>query len=113
MKKLLLNMFFIASFAQAGDVLIKDIKTIKQGDNYTINVTIQHDDTGWNHYANKWEVLDEKGNILASRVLAHPHINEQPFTRGISNVKIDKKITIITIKAYDLDGNFSKKEARL
>ena len=49
----------------------------------TIHVTIAHPDTGWDHYADGWEVLDEDGTRLGLRVLAHPHVNEQPFTRSL------------------------------
>lgn len=62
-----------------------------------LQVTLSHSDTGWDHYANLWQVFDEAGNLLGERVLLHPHVNEQPFTRS---TKIDlpdgaKQITII------------------
>ena len=47
------------------------------------NVTLSHPDTGWDHYADGWRVEDENGDVLGLRVLGHPHVNEQPFTRSL------------------------------
>ena len=49
----------------------------------TVYVTLSHPDTGWDHYADGWEVLDEAGQRIGLRVLAHPHVAEQPFTRSL------------------------------
>ena len=43
-------------------------------------VTVQHADTGWDHYADAWEVLAPDGTVLGTRTLLHPHTDEQPFT---------------------------------
>ena len=43
-----------------------------------------HPDTGWDDYADGWRVLDMDGNELGMRVLHHPHVDEQPFTRSLS-----------------------------
>ena len=48
-----------------------------------IHVTLAHPDTGWDHYADGWEVVTEDGSALGLRVLAHPHVAEQPFTRSL------------------------------
>ena len=54
---------------------------------WTFSVTVSHNDEGWYHYANLWEVVDpETGDIFAERVLAHPHETEQPFTRSQSRI---------------------------
>lgn len=50
----------------------------------TIHVTLAHPDTGWDHYADGWEVLTETGEPLGLRVLTHPHVDEQPFTRSLT-----------------------------
>ncbi|MBF9035429.1 hypothetical protein HKCCE2091_14375 [Rhodobacterales bacterium HKCCE2091] len=49
-----------------------------------LSVTLRHADTGWDHYADAWEVLDAEGNSLGLRELAHPHVDEQPFTRSLA-----------------------------
>jgi hypothetical protein len=54
---------------------------------WSFSVTIRHDDEGWNHYADLWVITDpETGDMIGERVLAHPHVNEQPFIRSLSGV---------------------------
>ncbi|MDX8351596.1 hypothetical protein [Cognatiyoonia sp. IB215182] len=74
-----------------------------QGDR--ISVTLDHPDTGWDHYADGWEVLDADGNSLGIRELAHPHVNEMPFTRSLSGVQIPDGTTSLFIRARcNVDG---------
>ena len=71
----------------------------------SISVTIQHPDTGWDHYADGWEVLDADGNRIGFRELAHPHVNEQPFTRSTSGVAIPNGATSVFIRTRcSVDG---------
>ena len=70
-----------------------------------VSVTLSHPDTGWDHYADGWEVLDAEGNSLGVRTLLHPHVNEQPFTRSLSDVVIPDGVTAVFIRARcNLDG---------
>lgn len=71
---------------------------------------MKHDDDGWDHYANRWEVLSLDGKILATRKLAHPHDNEQPFTRSLRNVKIPADLNEVVIRAHDLLHEYGGKE---
>ena len=73
-------------------------------------VSVLHGDTGWDHYADQWDVLDENGNVLASRVLHHPHVGEQPFTRSLSGVKIPAGVKSVTLRAHDSEHEFGGKE---
>jgi hypothetical protein len=68
---------------------------------YAFDVTVQHADTGWDHYADQWEVAAPDGTVLGTRVLYHPHVDEQPFTRGLSGVRIPAKVKQVTIRAHD------------
>lgn len=48
---------------------------------YTVTATVRSHDTGWDAYADAFEVIGSGvGNGL--RVLLHPHEDEQPFTRS-------------------------------
>lgn len=94
--------FLLGSYSFAGEADVVDVQISKSGANvFNFNVTVWHKDIGWKHYANKWDIIDEKGNVLATRVLHHPHVDEQPFTRSLSRVKIPSDIKTVTIRAHD------------
>ena len=87
-------------WAGPADVLKVDVE--KTGENsFHFDVTVLHDDDGWDHYANKWDVVAPDGTILATRILHHPHENEQPFTRSLGGVKIPKSVNTVSIRAHD------------
>ncbi|WP_211250250.1 hypothetical protein [Fodinicurvata fenggangensis] len=68
---------------------------------YRFEVTVRHTDEGWDHYANAWEVVGPDGEVLATRELAHPHVEEQPFTRSLPNVEIPDGISEVSVRARD------------
>ncbi|MGB5655630.1 MAG: hypothetical protein WBN35_03340, partial [Acidimicrobiia bacterium] len=41
------------------------------------------------------------GEVLDTRVLAHPHVGEQPFTRSLTGVDIPEAVTTVEIAARD------------
>ena len=74
-------------------------------DTWQFNVTLSHPDTGWDHYADGWRVLDMDGKELGLRILAHPHEHEQPFTRSLSGVRFPTGTNKVQIQARCLiDG---------
>lgn len=84
---------------------IVDVKVTKYGVEWRVDVTLLHPDTGWDHYADGWEILDTEGNRLGYRELAHPHVNEQPFTRSLGNVTLPDGTREIFIRARcSVDG---------
>ncbi|RMA43963.1 hypothetical protein [Rhodophyticola porphyridii] len=64
-----------------------------------VSVTLAHPDTGWDHYADGWQVELEDGTVLGTRVLLHPHVEEQPFTRSLGDVAIPEGVTQVFIRA--------------
>lgn len=74
------------------------------------SVTVQHADQGWEHYANRWEIMDIDGQVLGVRELAHPHEYEQPFTRSLSGVKVPDGVSKVIIRANDSVHGLGGKE---
>ena len=99
----------VSAISGAGEVRIVDVKVRCQLD-CVFNVTLEHADTGWEHYANQWDVVTLDGKLLKSRVLFHPHVDEQPFTRSLGGVSISKDIKRVKIRAKDLKHGYSKQE---
>ncbi|MEL7542438.1 MAG: hypothetical protein AAGJ70_01555 [Pseudomonadota bacterium] len=88
--------------ASAGEAEIVSAQAKRAADGtYAFSVTLKHGDTGWDHYANAWDVVDAKGTVLGKRTLHHPHVDEQPFTRSLSSVTVPEGLTTVTIRAYD------------
>lgn len=67
----------------------------------SFDVSVRHDDQGWAHYADRWDVLAPDGRVLGRRVLLHPHDAEQPFTRSLGGVEIPPGIDRVKIRAHD------------
>ncbi len=88
------------AYANEADVT-NVVVTAEENGTYRFAVTVQHADTGWDHYADKWEVVLPDGAIAATRTLLHPHVTEQPFTRSLSGVKLPDGIDTVTIQAHD------------
>ena len=95
---------------QAGEADAVAVKVRCRGAVCSFAVTVRHDDSGWKHYADRWEVLDMDGNELATRVLRHPHVDEQPFTRKLDRVKIPEGVTRVRIRAHDLVHGYGGEE---
>ena len=97
-----LLLVFATGTAIAGEADVIAVEVTPTGkQTYRFDVTVRHGDSSWEHYANSWGILAPDGSILATRVLAHPHINEQPFTRSLSGVKIPAGIYQVKIRAHD------------
>ena len=98
----LLLAMITASPAYAGeaDVIGAEIKQTGL-DSYQVSATIRHADTGWDHYADGFEIVSPDGTVLATRELLHPHVEEQPFTRSAIGVLIPPGIDTVTIRAHD------------
>lgn len=67
---------------------------------WSVQVTLKHADTGWDHYADAWRLTDGAGKVFGKRVLFHPHVSEQPFTRGLSRVELPEN-GVIYVEAHD------------
>jgi len=72
-------------------------------------VRLRHHDEGWEHYVDRWEVLDPDGNVLATRVLRHPHVDDQPLERRQNGVEIPLDVERVIIRAHDTLHGFGGK----
>ena len=97
---ILYPLLLLSTAVFAGEADVVDVKT-RCHEECTFYVTVKHQDSGWDHFANRWEVLTPDGKILATRTLLHPHVNEQPFMRSLSHIKIPTDINNVTVRAHD------------
>lgn len=94
--------------ALADEAKVVDVAVTKVGEGrYRFAVTLSHPDTGWEHYANAWHVEASDGIRLGTRVLAHPHVDEQPFTRS-ATIGVPAGTRRVLVRAEDLVHGLSK-----
>jgi len=105
--------FLLATSVFANDVEIVKVILTKQSGTWRADVTLNHADTGWEHYADAWRLVDEMGNEIGLRTLYHPHVNEQPFTRSLSNLHIGDDKKIIFIEAHDKEHGWSPNKVKV
>ncbi len=97
--------------AIAGEADVLDVKATKSAaGTYDFDVTVRHADTGWDHYADKWDVVAPDGTVLGTRVLLHPHEGEQPFTRSLSGLRIPAGVDRATVRAHDKVHGYGGRE---
>jgi hypothetical protein len=88
--------------AGAGEADVVAVEAVQESPGtWRFDVTVAHADEGWDHYADRWEVLAPDGRVLGTRVLLHPHVGEQPFTRSLGGVAIPAGIDHVVVRAHD------------
>lgn len=85
------------------DVL--DVTVSGKSKAYRFAVKIASPDEGCQQYADWWEVLTEDGKLLYRRILAHSHVDEQPFVRSGGPVEITAE-TIVFVRAHMSPGGY-------
>ena len=99
--------------ASANEVEIVNVSMRAVSGGWYVSVTLKHNDSGWEHYADAWRLVDESGKVIAKRVLFHPHEDEQPFTRSLSNVKIPRGVKVFYVEAHDKVHGWSKQRVKV
>lgn len=103
-----------STLAYAGEAdVLRATASPESGGSYRISATIRHNDTGWEHYADGFDVLTLDGIVLKTRTLFHPHETEQPFTRSLSGVVVPDGVTAVIVRAHDKVHGYGGKEFRL
>ncbi len=101
----LIILLLVAGPAFADPPAIENVDARKEARGWRFDVTLRHPDTGWDHYADGWRVLNMEGAELGMRILHHPHETEQPFTRSLSAVVIPEGTTEVQVQARcSVDG---------
>ncbi len=85
--------------ATADEATIEAVEARRDGATWTFSVTLRHGDIGWYDYADGWRVVAEDGTEFGVRTLLHPHVNEQPFTRSLSDVAIPDATSQVFVEA--------------
>jgi len=101
LKKILLALFCIIQISYAENIRA-DVQAVKvTGDEgrYHFSVKLKSTETGCAQYANWWEVLSHKGELLYRRILVHSHPDTQPFTRSGGSVDISKD-DVVYVRAH-------------
>ena len=97
----------------AGEVEIVQTVFTQQGRTWRIDTTLRHADTGWEHYADAWRVVAPDGTVLNTRILYHPHVQEQPFTRSLDQVVLPPGMSIVYVEARDKVHGWSKQRVQV
>lgn len=98
--------------ALAGEADVVDAAAQCTAGSCRFSVTVRHDDTGWDHYADHWRVLGPDGRELGRRVLYHPHVGEQPFTRSLDAVAVEA-LEHVVIEAHDSSHGYGGRRHEL
>jgi len=105
-----------ASPTNLADVLyVRAVQT--DDETWTFAVTVQHPDTGWDNYADGWDVVTPEDTVLLpdqnipfTRRLEHPHVDEQPFTRSQGNIVVPSGVARVHVRAHSLVGGYGGRE---
>ena len=99
-------------FAGEADVVAVEARQGSDG-SWRFDVTLRHGDEGWDHYADRWDIVGPDGTVYGKRVLAHSHVNEQPFTRILSGVVIPDNLVSVVVRGHDLVHGLGGKELQV
>ncbi|MBT4310966.1 MAG: hypothetical protein HOD49_11200 [Anaerolineae bacterium] len=102
----------------SADADVTYVRAIQDAEgSWTFHITVSHPDTGWDDYANGWDILLPNGSKLKvqegdafTRLLAHPHVDEQPFTRSKRGIIIPENMTRVIVRAHDIVDGFGGQE---
>jgi hypothetical protein len=97
---------------------VEQVRAVQSADgSWTFYVTVSHPDTGWEDYADGWDVLTPDGTVFKpdpsspfTRLLLHPHETEQPFTRSQGGIAIPPDVTQVLVRAHDLVDGYGGRE---
>lgn len=113
MRYILPLLALFATPALSDPSVIEAAAATRSGDAWRIDVTLRHPDSGWDHYADAWEVLAPDGTSLGLRVLVHPHVDEQPFTRSLGGISVPDGVDHVLIRTRCLLDGWADGQVRV
>ena len=54
---------------------------------YRFDVAVRHADAGWEHYADKWQVIGPDGAVLGERVVEHARARCRAGVAGVGGLR--------------------------
>jgi hypothetical protein len=104
-----------------GNADVLQVRAVQATDgSWTFHVTVEHPDTGWEDYADGWDVVLPDGTVLKpdpdspfTRLLLHPHVGEQPFTRSQAGIVIPPGVEQVSVRAHDLVDGYGGREVQV
>jgi hypothetical protein len=66
---------------------------------YDIRVTVRSADKGPEYYCDRIEFVDAEGKVLHTHRIAKPHVNEQPFSETLRNLRFPEGLEQVTVRA--------------
>ncbi len=90
--------------------VVKVEARLESDGSWNFAVSVRHNDEGWDHYADLWEVVDPESSLIyGQRVLAHPHETEQPFIRSQGGIEIPVDAAAVLVRARCTGHGFGGK----
>lgn len=101
-----------------GDADVTFVRAVLEEDGtWTFEVSIDHEDTGADDYANGWDVVTPNGAVIDPEIdtpfthlLLHPHVGERPFTRSQSGIVIPTDVTQVIVRAHEIPNGYGGQE---
>jgi hypothetical protein len=103
-------LLLLASPAWAGEADVIAVAVDRHAgteDVFDVRATILSNDTGDDYYADSFEVLAPDGRLLGRLEFPRPHMDEQPFTRALENLKVPLGIDRVTVRAHHKPRGYS------
>ncbi len=92
------------------DAMLADVLSVSaRGSSFSVE--IRSPDLGCSQYADWWEVVTPGGELVYRRILAHSHVDEQPFTRSGGPVEVGAEDTVI-VRAHMNPGGYGGRALR-
>ncbi len=105
----MVTLALVPAVLMAGEPVVLKVSSFQSGNLWTFEVTLEHADEGWDHYADGWGIYLPSGQELGYRILAHPHVREQPFTRSLDGIAIPDDVPEVIVRPRDTvhgDGKY-------